>query len=309
MTIEEKDVNSLCNSLGQKVEEGDKWLAFSNADGHNELFFFKDIYEAHKFCVSKSDSLSPYQFAPIMNVIRDLTGASATKNYFTKDLTDYYEDGEVVSVDPKADLTALLSNGNYHPVNYFREFYPCDSMDNFIIIERDKTPNAETGTFNKYHESFETYDEAVNAYMPYKEMRFAHTNVGVDLKIVGQLQGLHLQLNSDGEPVEGSGLVCLRGEILFINGGQKSYMHTTHMGPDWLPRTLKQPMMAKINGTNQRLEFFNGKLEKVDPNSNLYLMNFDYLSKESVKVGVTEIQSKNVVSESKKLHRRFKPDL
>lgn len=323
MTIEENDVNQVSRSLSQKFRSGDKWVAWASFNGsvcRENLMTFRKIADAYKYCdentgQSGEDDFYYYKFKPIINVLKDLSGASSlSQNRIDiSRLEEQIKQYPIEAYNNDKPLVEILSDGHYHPISIQQQVNPVADIDSYVV-NGHKYPTGmiyEVGHSTRNFGEFKSLKEAQQLFDELVSKQDISALGTPEYKLIGKIKGQALALDMEDFPQKGTGVLFQIANCLKNEDGVRKYEIQQVNGFD-RPVEIELHKMARYNGHNSTLEFFDGELKKVAFNAKVDFMCFFQLSSDAVHINKPLQQSVSGENSSQKEDvkiegRRFKP--
>lgn len=292
MKIEEKDSRTFYRFLLQCYRAGDKWVAWDVYKGPvapKDLMTFKYIEAANKFCDIHSgevgDEFYHFEFMPIFNVLKSLSGAIGfsqnTANIQKLEEQIRYYNIDLYGIDQS--LVSLLSEGIFLPITICQQIPRIDIVS-YVVIEhhypqemacRFCHSSINHGNYSNYQDAKACFDQLVEKFNKPGEL-------SPEIKIIGKIKGQELALNYEDFPLHGTGVLFEMANASW-NTGEKRYEVEMNNEPDQ-PVDLYQHKMAKFNCRKSAIEFYDGALRAVLPDTRVDYMSFDNISTRPVKI-------------------------
>jgi hypothetical protein len=308
MNIEVCHASELKKYLRDQLRDGCKWICFPEDKYKltiSDLTAFRDFTNVVAFATSRE---TPSQlFQPIFNIQRALN-ADHGKPVNWQKLAEQMAKYPIQPFFPH-DLKTWLPTGNLFPVFLDREIDPAMEILDYRIYSR--TENGYEIREAAFHDevnligAFTNYQKADQFFNQYiEECSKEAVLLKPDLTMIAAFRHQKPQLDDFGRPHYNSALLLKQASP---RGSEHKPKYLITGSPDVDSLWIRQPVLAKFNTQNSKLEFFNGQLERVSPCARIQYLPLRNFSAEKVQISEwakQTITGEDVTRKQQKISKR-----
>lgn len=274
-------ISELINELRTAKVNGYKWGAYElPQNGTSEqpiLSYFESSLEAEAFC-NTDDFNRMYAYNAIDNLIQSLSPIP-----FKNSLTPTSSLNDLCTKHGlKVDTYALeqLQSGAFWPVRWQAEIIPEKVIDMYHVVSHYHPGHQvyEIGHEVGIAGSFMGLDTAKNKFKELLEQYHQDKDTKHDCLLIGQLKGIDLKLDMDGNPDLNSGITIFYGYIRYDATEKQRIIEVAQVHDLCKKMILTQDAIARYYPNNNNLSFYDQQLREIQPqlgNSLFHPYHFD----------------------------------
>lgn len=303
MESEVKNINELREFLLRQFRCGDKWVAFdpfANRLTKEDVACFKTLEETSGHCET-----TYMAFKSLAAALREINGESRQPLIDRNKLQEQIAQHLVESFIPGRDLVSDLGRGELQPVICNKLINPGTEIKAYHLIQHSE-PNPVVGeyfnewsiigSYSKYGDAGESIKQKVKECLEWEAWEMPN------LIMLGEFKTQRAEFNERGWPERNTAIVFVTARPYLDQEEIKFTYQVNHLQDAEHP-VLKQPMLAKFNMHSSKLEFYDGKLQKVDPGAVIEFMKIGFYDFQPLKIGNAQ---KNSITVDEKLNQQKK---